>query len=292
MPNPTPSPEATLARQTGHTMQALSAAIAAKRSFLCLGLDPELAKMPTHLQKGGAPAMLDFCMEIVQACLPYAVAVKVNTGFFEAEGSQGWAALEELSKELKKTGLLTIADAKRGDIGNTASQYAKAFFSTMDFDALTVNAYMGCDTLTPYLQHPGKHVFVLACTSNEGYGEFQGRMLETGRYLYDEIVVNTQMLPEAENIHYVAGATHPVQLATIRRSAPTSFLLVPGVGAQGGNLQDVARAGLIVPEVGLLVNASRSIIYASAGTDFPQKAAQEAAHLQNNMAKILLANGI
>ncbi len=265
-------------------MEILDQHIRQKRSFLCVGLDTDVARLPPHLGTG-PEAMLAFNLAIAQATLPYAVAYKLNTAFYEAYGSEGWHVLEQTAKALAGKAFL-IADAKRGDIGNTAGMYARAFFEWMPFDALTVNAYMGLDTLQPYMEYPDKHLFVLACTSNDGYADFEAQKLAKGRRLFEEVVVRSLEVDQ-NRIHFVAGATHAEELARIRALALNSFLLVPGVGAQGGNLADVMRFGLNSSGSGVLINASRSIIYAASGTDFAEKAADEARLLAEEMSVIL-----
>jgi orotidine-5'-phosphate decarboxylase len=260
-----------------HTLQDW---IQAKRSFLCVGLDTDGDRVPAHLGRG-PEAMLAFNLAIADATLPYAVAYKINTAFYEAYGSEGWKVIEETAKALKGKAYL-IADAKRGDIGNTAGMYARAFFENMPFDALTVNAYMGTDTLMPYLDYPHAHLFVLACTSNPGYGHFEAKELKAGNRLFEEIVIQCRDLAPGR-LHFVAGATHASELARVRQLAPRANLLVPGVGAQGGNLQEVMQSGLNSAGSGLLINASRSVIYASSGTDFTDKAEEEARRLAQEM---------
>jgi orotidine-5'-phosphate decarboxylase len=267
-------------------MQAtqLQAAIRAKKSFLCVGLDTDPAKIPAILGTGSA-ALLAFNKAIIEATAPFAVSYKINVAFYEAMGAEGWHLLEETRKAAPSDCYL-IADAKRGDIGNTASRYAEAFFGNLAFDALTVNPYMGTDTLEPYLEYPKGDIFVLACTSNPGFEHFENQLLANGRRLYEEVVYQSQSLSENARVHYVAGATHPAAIASVRALAPTSVLLVPGIGAQGGDLAKVAEVAL-GPANALLINASRSILYASSGHDFAEKAAKEAERLATEMRVIL-----
>jgi len=262
----------------------LPAAIRAKRSYLCVGLDTDA----THLPKGvgsGAAGVLAFNKAIIEATKPYAVAYKVNVAFYEAMGTEGWHVLEQTRAALPDSCYL-IADAKRGDIGNTASRYAQAFFGHLAFDALTVNPYMGTDTLEPYLAYPKGDIFVLACTSNPGFAHFENLMLANGRRLYEEVVAQCQSLTPAERVHFVAGATHITALQAVRTLAPKAVLLVPGIGAQGGNLSLVSKTGFSW-QAPLLVNASRSVLFASLEHDFAQKAAAEAARLAAEMSVIL-----
>lgn len=270
-------------------VQALREQIRAKRSFLCVGLDTDPAKIPGHLGKG-PEAMLAFNLGIVKSTLPYSVAYKLNTAFYEAFGSEGWRVLEQTAQAVSGKAVL-IADAKRGDIGNTAAMYARAFFDHLPFDALTVNPYMGIDTVLPYLENPKANLFVLACTSNQGYYDFEGQRLESGNRLFEEVVVRCRDLDQGR-IHFVAGATHTSELARVRELAPCAFLLVPGVGAQGGDLLEVLGAGLDRSGSGLLINASRSVIFASSGTDFAKKAGDEAARMAKEMSVMLASAGI
>ena len=263
---------------------ALKTSIAAKRSMLCVGLDSDPGKIPAQLRTEANP-VLAFNRAIMEATAPYAVAYKINVAFYEAQGHKGWQTLEDTVAAAPK-GIYLIADAKRGDIGNTASMYAEAFFKALPFDALTVHPYMGLDTLEPYLAHADKDLYVLACTSNPGFADFENLELANGRRLYEEVVVRCQAHPGAARMHFVAGATNMPQLASIRALAPLQTLLVPGVGAQGGSLHDVCAAGL-TQQGSLLINASRSILFASSGQDFAESAMLEAKKMQAEMGHIL-----
>ena len=258
--------------------------IEAKKSFLCVGLDLDPAKLPAGLKATPAD-MLAFNRAIIEATAPYTVAYKINTAFYEALGVAGWALLEQ-TRSLLPPGIYAIADAKRGDIGNTARQYARAFLTELDFDALTVNPYMGIDTLEPYLLEPKGDIFVLACTSNPGFADFEGLKTEKGTYLYEEVVLRSTVLGHGGRVHYVAGATRPEMLANVRKLAPGATLLVPGVGAQGGDLAACFAAGYTATGP-LLINASRSILYAGSGADFADLAAQEAAQMAKEMGVML-----
>jgi orotidine-5'-phosphate decarboxylase len=253
------------------------------QSFLCVGLDTDPAKLPPHLP-ATREGILQFNRAIIDATAPYCVAYKVNTAFYEAMGREGWDILTETAGMLPDTHF-RIADAKRGDIGNTSTQYAKAFFEAMPFDAVTVAPYMGEDSVAPFLQFPGKWAIVLALTSNAGSADFQ-QLKINGTSLYETVLQRSQHWGTPENLMYVVGATHPEAIRHIRSVVPEHFLLVPGVGAQGGSLAEVCRHGLN-DDVGLLVNASRSILYAGKGEDYAEQAAAEAKHLQMEMADIL-----
>lgn len=262
----------------------LTEQIRQKKSFLCVGLDSDPKKLPPHLQ-GRGDALFAFNRAIIDATAPYAVAYKPNTAFYEAEGASGWAQLEQTVAYIKEhyPEIFVIADAKRGDIGNTAERYAKAFFERMDCDAVTLAPYMGRDSVAPFLRYPDKYAIVLALTSNPTAEEFETRLLEDGTPLYERVIRQCLTWDHSDRIMFVAGATRPEKLADIRKFAPDSFLLVPGVGAQGGTVEEVARYGMN-PECGLLVNSSRGIIFASAGEDFAEAAAKEAATLARKMA--------
>lgn len=260
-------------------------AIFRKKSFLCVGLDPELSKIPKHLLEQDDP-VLAFNKAIVDATRDYCVAYKPNLAFFEALGPQGWHTLAETVRYIGREHLI-IADAKRGDIGNTSRLYAEAFFSKMNCDAITVAPYMGEDSVAPFLEFPGKWVILLALTSNQGSADFQRNWLEDARQpLWEYVMRKAKNWGSAENLMFVVGATHPDDFVRVREIAPEHFLLVPGVGAQGGSLEAVCKTGLN-QDGGLLVNASRSIIYAGSGTDFGEKAAEEAQKMQKQMALVL-----
>lgn len=267
---------------------SLTEHIRTKGSFLCVGIDPVLERLPSHLRTD-SKGLLTFCTAIVDATADHCVAFKPNTAFFEAFGVDGWSALSELVAYIKKhhPSHLIIADAKRGDIGNTAKAYAKAFFEAMNCDAITLSPYMGAETLTPYLEYPNKFAIVLALTSNQGAFDFQWNA-EEGKetHLVERVIAKTQTLPNSERIMYVVGATQNTQLAYLRTLAPNSFFLMPGIGAQGGSLSE-AYAAAKNASVGVLVNSSRGIIYASSGPDFAEAAQKEAAVLHEQMRALL-----
>lgn len=274
------------------TRQQLIDEIKRKKTFLCIGLDADINKIPAFLHAYPDP-VLEFNRRIIDATHDLCVAYKPNAAFYESRGLQGWQSLIETYKYLPKE-CLSIIDAKRGDIGNTSDQYARAFFDEaaggMGFDALTVAPYMGHDSLMPYLAYEGKWIIVLALTSNAGSGDFQ--YLKTDdEFLYEKVIQRTNSLAGPDRIMYVVGATQGQEFTNIRKHAPGNFLLVPGVGAQGGSLTDVCRYG-ITADCGLLVNSSRSIIYASAGEDFAQAARAEAQSLQQQMKAELQKAGI
>jgi orotidine-5'-phosphate decarboxylase len=268
------------------TTQELSAQIREKKSFLCIGLDVDLDKIPTYLLKEEDP-IFAFNKAIIDATHHLCVAYKPNTAFYEAYGIKGWQSLEKTIQYLNRNypEIYTIADAKRGDIGNTSTMYAKAFFEDLAFDSVTVAPYMGKDSVEPFLAFKDKHTIMLALTSNEGAFDFQTKEVN-GKQLYKEVLETSKGWKNSENLMYVVGATKAEYFAEIRKIVPTSFLLVPGVGAQGGNLQDVCKYGLS-ENVGLLINSSRGIIYASNNDDFATKAAIKAEELQKQMEVIL-----
>ena len=260
----------------------LIAQIRQKKSFLCVGLDTDLDKIPKHLLKEEDP-IFAFNKAIIDATHPYCVAYKPNIAFYEAYGLEGWKSLERTMEyiNLNHPEIFTIADAKRGDIGNTSTRYAKAFFDTMDFDSITIAPYMGKDSVEPFLAFEDRHTILLALTSNQGAFDFQTKNVG-GQELYKEVLSVSKTYKGAERLMYVVGATKADYLADIRKIVPESFLLVPGVGAQGGSLQEVCKYG-ITKNVGLLVNSSRGIIYASTGTDFAEIAAKKAQEIQQQM---------
>lgn len=268
------------------TTQQLTEQIRKKKSFLCIGLDVDLNKIPQYLLKEEDP-IFAFNKAIIDATHHLCVAYKPNTAFYEAYGIKGWQSLEKTINYLngKYPEIFTIADAKRGDIGNTSSMYAKAFFEDLAFDSVTVAPYMGKDSVEPFLAFKNKHTIMLALTSNEGAFDFQTKTVE-GTELYKKVLETSKKWVNSENLMYVVGATKAEYLVDIRKIVPDSFLLVPGVGAQGGSLQDVCKYG-ITDNVGLLINSSRGIIYASNQKDFAQVAANKAAVLQNEMESIL-----
>lgn len=268
------------------TIAQLVGQIRAKKSFLCIGLDTDLDKVPAHLLKEEDP-IFTFNKAIIDATHDLCVAYKPNTAFYEAYGLQGWQSLERtiayLNAEYPE--IFTIADAKRGDIGNTASRYARAFFHGMGCDSVTVAPYMGRDSVEPFLEFEGKHAILLALTSNAGSYDYQTLTVD-GVPLYREVLRVSQTYAHAHRLMYVVGATKAEYLREIRKIVPDSFLLVPGVGAQGGSLEEVCRYGMNA-QVGLLVNSSRGIIYASTGSDFAMAARGEAQRLQHAMARQL-----
>jgi orotidine-5'-phosphate decarboxylase len=266
------------------TREELIAEIYRKQSFLCVGLDPELEKIPQHLLDFEDP-IFEFNKRIIDATAEFAVAFKPNTAFYEAQGVKGWASLEKTLNYLPKN-CFVIADAKRGDIGNTAAAYAKTFFETLSCDAVTVAPYMGKDSVQPFLQLEGKWAIVLGLTSNEGAQDFQMLRNANQQPLYAHVIEKVASWGTPENLMFVVGATRAEQLKEIRSLVPQHFLLVPGVGAQGGSLEQVVDAGMN-PDVGLLINASRSIIYASSGKDFDLAAKKEALKLQTEMGLYL-----
>jgi orotidine-5'-phosphate decarboxylase len=268
------------------TEQKLIEQIKKKKSFLCIGLDVDLNKIPKHLLKEDNP-IFAFNKAIIDATHKLCVAYKPNIAFYEAYGLKGWKALEKTIEYLNKNypEIFTIADAKRGDIGNTSSRYAKAFFEDLAFDSITVAPYMGKDSVEPFLAFEGKHTILLALTSNDGASNFQTKLVD-GKELYKQVIETSKTWENSKNLMYVVGATRADYFAEIRQIIPDSFLLVPGVGAQGGNLQEVCKYGM-TKNIGLLVNSSRGIIYASDGIDFSQASAKKARALQLQMADIL-----
>ena len=264
--------------------QQLIQQIFAKKSFLCVGLDTDLKKINSNLIQEEDP-LFAFNQQIIDATAPYCVAYKPNLAFYEAFGLKGMVAFEKTIQYLKAhyPNHFIIADAKRGDIGNTSAMYARTFFEEYDVDALTVAPYMGEDSVTPFLGYEGKWVVLLALTSNKGSHDFQLTTDAQGERLFEKVLKKSQEWGNTENMMYVVGATQGKMFADIRRLAPNHFLLVPGVGAQGGSLQEVCKYGM-TSECGLLVNSSRGIIYASSGEDFAEVAAQKAKELQEEMA--------
>ena len=258
--------------------------IFAKKSFLCVGLDTDLKKVPAHILKEDDP-IFAFNKAIIDATAPYCVSYKPNLAFYEAFGVKGLIAFEKTIKYLKENypKHFIIADAKRGDIGNTSAMYARTFFEEYDVDSLTVAPYMGEDSVSPFLTYEGKWVILLALTSNKGSHDFQLTSDNEGERLFEKVLRKSQEWGNADNMMYVVGATQGEMFKDIRAVAPNHFLLVPGVGAQGGSLQEVCKYG-IISDCGLLVNSSRGIIYASSGEDFAEVAAQKAKALQEEMA--------
>jgi orotidine-5'-phosphate decarboxylase len=268
------------------TTSQLAKQIQLKKSFLCIGLDVDLNKIPNHLLALEDP-IFEFNKAIIDATHDLCVSYKPNTAFYEAYGIKGWQSLQKTIEYLNSnyTEIFTIADAKRGDIGNTSTMYAKAFFEDLNFDSVTVAPYMGKDSVEPFLAFENKNTIMLALTSNEGAFDFQ--VLETNeKELYKQVLETSKGWKNSENLMYVVGATKAEYFTEIRKIVPNNFLLVPGVGAQGGNLQDVCKYGMN-NEVGLLINSSRGIIYASNQKDFAEKAREEALKLQQEMELIL-----
>lgn len=255
-----------------------------KQSYLCVGLDTDLEKIPKHLLHLEDP-VFEFNKQIIDATKEFCVAYKPNVAFYESRGASGWRSLEKTLDYIPNE-CFTIADAKRGDIGNTSSLYAKAFFKQMNFDSITVAPYMGEDSVKPFFEFEGKWVILLVHTSNPGSVDFQ--LLETreGKFVYEEVILASQFWATADQMMYVVGATHAEKVASIRTLAPDHFFLVPGVGAQGGNLEAVSQAGMTA-QCGLLVNSSRAIIYASSREDFAEIAGREACIVRDEMEKLL-----
>ncbi|MDR2853732.1 MAG: orotidine-5'-phosphate decarboxylase [Prevotellaceae bacterium] len=266
----------------------LFANIIRKKSFLCVGLDTDIKKIPAHLLRDKENAVFEFNKAIIDATADLCVSYKPNLAFYESRGIDGWKELVRTVEYIRQQypDQFIIADAKRGDIGNTSAMYAQTFFGNMDFDAVTVAPYMGEDSVSPFLQYDDKWVILLALTSNKGAFDFQLTADENGELLYEKVLKTSQQWGTVNNMMYVVGATKAEMLANIRKIVPHHFLLVPGVGAQGGSLQEVARYGMN-DQCGLLVNSSRQIIYASSGEDFAQAARIETQKLQTEMAELL-----
>ena len=272
--------------------QQLIEQIREKKSFLCVGLDTDIKKIPKHLVDAEDP-IFAFNKAIIDATAPYCVAYKPNLAFYESRGISGMMAYEHTVRYLRKyyPQQFIIADAKRGDIGNTSAMYARTFFEEFDVDALTVAPYMGEDSVGPFLEYEGKWVILLALTSNPGSKDFQLFSDSQGQRLFEQVITKSQQWAGPEKMMYVVGATRGEKFKDIRRLAPHHFLLVPGVGAQGGSLEEVCKYGMN-EECGLLVNSSRGIIYASQGEDFAEAAAQSARQLQLQMKEILEKSGL
>jgi orotidine-5'-phosphate decarboxylase len=258
--------------------------ISDKKSFLCVGLDTDLSKIPSHLMKESDP-IFEFNKQIIEQTADFAVAYKPNIAFYEALGPKGWESLQRTLEYIPKD-IFTIADAKRGDIGNTSGLYAKAFFETMDFDSVTVAPYMGADSVNPFLEFENRWVILLALTSNEGSTDFQLIPSQSGKPLFQEVLEKSSTWGNPDNMMYVVGATRGEKIAEVRKIVPDHFFLVPGVGAQGGSLEDVAKFGMN-DHCGLLVNSSRGIIYAGNDKDFAKVARVEAKKLQQEMDMLL-----
>lgn len=265
--------------------QELFQSINQKSSYLCVGLDTDLEKIPSHLRSSADP-IFEFNKQIIDATYQHCVAYKPNIAFYEAHGSRGWDSLQRTLEYIPQ-GLFTIADAKRGDIGNTSTLYAKAFFSHLDFDAVTVAPYMGEDSVKPFLQFKDKWVILLAHTSNSGSADFQLiESRDSGLKLYEEVMQKAIRWGSPDQLMFVVGATRAEKMAEIRKLAPDYFFLVPGVGAQGGDLEMTSRVGMN-SKCGLLVNSSRAIIYASSGADFAKAAEREAVKVKEEMKRYL-----
>lgn len=276
-----------------------------KKSFLCVGLDSDINKIPKHLLELDDP-VFEFNKQIIDATLPYTISYKPNIAFYESRGAEGWISLQKTIEYLKHKApeVFTIADAKRGDIGNTSKMYAKAFFENMHFDSITVAPYMGVDSVSPFLEYKNKWVVLLALTSNKGASDFQlakrdiaealgrfGIRSNRSKLLYERVLTKSQEWANDEQMMYVIGATKANALTRVRTHVPNHFLLVPGVGAQGGSLQEVAEYGMN-NQCGLIVNSSRGIIFASDGTDFAEKAGEKAKELQMEMEVLLRKKGL
>lgn len=264
--------------------QQLIHQIFTKKTFLCVGLDTDISKIPEHLKNETDP-IFAFNKAIIDATAPYCVAYKPNLAFYESYGLKGMMAFEKTIQYLKKhyPTHFIIADAKRGDIGNTSKMYAQTFFEEYDLDSVTVAPYMGEDSVKPFLEYNGKWVILLALTSNKGSHDFQLTEDKSGERLFEKVLKKSQEWGTPENLMYVVGATQGRMFEDIRRIAPEHFLLVPGVGAQGGSLQEVCKYGM-TKDCGLLVNSSRGIIYAGKGTDFAEAAARKAREMREEMA--------
>ncbi|MDH7462797.1 orotidine-5'-phosphate decarboxylase [Chitinophagaceae bacterium 26-R-25] len=265
------------------TRQQLVEQIKKKKSYLCVGLDTDISKIPAHLQSH-PDAIFEFNKAIIDATKDLCVSYKINTAFYEAHGLKGWEAMQKTVEYIPKD-IFTIADAKRGDIGNTSTQYAKAFFEALPFDSITVAPYMGEDSVAPFLEYNGKWAIVLGLTSNKGASDFE--LQKTGdSYLYEKVLSTVSKWGSPENLMFVIGATQADEFTNIRKITPNHFYLVPGVGAQGGSLKDISEKAMN-KDCGLLVNASRAIIYASGKEDFAEAAKKVAQEYQQEMAGYL-----
>ena len=269
------------------TRKELITEIFKKESFLCVGLDTDISKIPQHLLSEEDP-IFEFKKRIIDATAPYCVSYKPNLAFYESNGLSVWESLEKTLSYLRQhyPTHFVIADAKRGDIGNTSKMYARTFFEQMDVDALTVAPYMGEDSVSPFLVYSGKWVILLALTSNPGSSDFQQIVSECGDHLFEVVLRKSQTWGTPDNMMYVVGATHGRQFSEVRKLVPDHFLLVPGIGAQGGSLADVCTYGM-THECGLLVNSSRAIIYADTSKDFAKIAGEKAHSVQQEMSSLL-----
>lgn len=255
-----------------------------KKSFLCVGLDTDIEKIPKHLLKADDP-IFEFNKQIIDATKEFCIAYKPNIAFYESLGASGWESLRKTLEYIPKE-CFTIADAKRGDIGNTSSLYARAFFKNLNFDAITVAPYMGEDSVKPFLDFEGKWVILLVHTSNKGSEDFQLLQTREGKFLYEEVMFASQFWATPDQMMYVVGATHEEKIGSIRMLAPHHFFLVPGVGAQGGDMDAISKVGMN-EQCGLIVNSSRAIIYASSKEDFGDAARNESKKLQQAMSGLL-----
>lgn len=271
---------------------ALFSEIQKKKSFLCVGLDTDIHKIPKHL-KGEADPVFAFNRAIIDATIPYTVAYKPNMAFYEIGGAAGWDSLQRTIEYIKSKSpdIFIIADAKRGDIGNTSAMYAATFFENINVDAVTLSPYMGKDTVFPFLQYKDKWSVLLALTSNESAADYQYFEGVNGRRLYEEVLYSSRKWAGKDQLMYVVGATKAEELKKIRKIIPEYFLLIPGVGAQGGDLKSVVENGMN-RQCGLLINSSRGIIYASSGEDFAERAAERSRELQVEMEKLLAIAGL
>lgn len=256
-----------------------------KQSYLCVGLDPDPEKLPPSIPRT-AEGYSKFCLEIIEATEQYAVSYKVNTAFFERLGSEGWKAMEIIFKALESKSVFTIADAKRADIGNTSKQYAEAFFKTLNADAITLAPYMGYDSIAPFLQYVEKTAILLALTSNPGHEDFEMLELKNGKRLFEHVIQTALKWERKGELMFVVGATRASEIASIRNHCPDTFLLVPGIGAQGGDLGEISKFGMN-SKIGLLVNASRSILYPEGSGHFSENAAIAAMRIQLEMSRYL-----
>ena len=266
------------------THEQLIQNIKKKQSFLCVGLDVDLNKVPSFLLDYEDP-IFEFNKRIIDATKDLAVAYKPNIAFYECHGPKGWESLKKTLDYIPED-IFTIADAKRGDIGNTSNYYAKTFFEYLDFDSVTIAPYMGVDSVTPFFEYKDKWVIMLALTSNKGALDFQNRKMEDGRFLFEHVVEKAQDWGSPENLMFVVGATRSELIQKVRETAPNSFFLVPGVGVQGGSLEEVVKYGK-TDDVGLLVNSSRGIIYAGTDEGFEVNVKQSAKSLQSQMSLFL-----
>ena len=266
------------------TRQELISSIRSKGSYLCVGLDTDLEKVPRHLRSGNDP-VFEFNRQIIDATKEHCVAYKINTAFYEAMGVKGWDAMERTVNYIPATHF-RIADAKRGDIGNTSTQYARTFFETMPFDAITVAPYMGWDSVRPFLEYAHKWTIVLGLTSNSGAADFELQRMKTGEFLFERVLTTVAEWGSPDNLMFVIGATQAEAFERVRHLTPEHFYLVPGVGAQGGSLEDISLKAMN-KDVGLLVNASRAVTYASGGADFGEAAGRVAAGYHSEMRRFL-----